>query len=162
MRGDCSLRTVPRPGDAAAVRRLVTATGFFSGEEVKIAGELIEEALTQGELAGYSFIFAEREGVLAGYCCFGPVPLTRESFDLYWIAVMPDSQCAGLGRRLIATAEETIRERGGTRVYVDTSSRTLYLPTRSFYEKLGYWQAAFLPDFYASGDGKIIYCKTLK
>ena len=161
MDREYTLRTVPRSGDADAVRKLVSATGFFSDEEIKIAGELVEEALARGELAGYSFIFAESESVLAGYCCFGAIPLTRESFDLYWIAVMPARQGSGLGRRLMAAAEQTISERCGTRVYADTSSRVQYLPTRRFYEKLGYRQAAFLDDFYAPGDGKVVYCKTL-
>ncbi len=159
---DFSLRTVPRPEDAGSVRQLAAATGFFSVEEILIAGELVEETLARGSAAGYHFMFAE-DGCshLIGYCCFGPVPLTRESFDLYWIAVLPQRQGCGLGRRLMQAAEAAIREKGGKQVYADTSSREQYLPTRAFYEKAGYRQAAYLPDFYAPGDGKVIYCKTL-
>jgi GNAT superfamily N-acetyltransferase len=153
---------VPRPEDAESVRRLAAATGFFSGEEIIIAGELVEETLARGEASGYYFMFAEDDcGDLIGYCCFGPVPLTRGSFDLYWIAVLPQRQGSGLGRRLMAAAEGEIRQRGGTRVYADTSSRDQYLPTRIFYEACGYRQAAVFPDFYAPGDGKVVYCKTL-
>jgi len=161
MTGNYSLRTMLRPDDIAAVRNLVSATGFFSTEEITIAGELVEEALLKSTEAGYEFIFAESAEILIGYCCFGSIPLTRESFDMYWLAVQPASQGSGLGRRLMSAAENTIRDMGGSRVYADTSSRPQYLPTRKFYETIGYQQAAHLPDFYAPGDGKIIYCKTL-
>jgi D-alanine-D-alanine ligase len=156
-----TLRTQPGPDDIARVQSLVSATGFFSKAEVIIAGELVEEALAEGEAAGYHFIFAEESGAVIGYCCFGPVPLTRDSFDLYWIAVAPGCQGSGLGHCLMAAAEDKITKLEGTRIYADTSSREQYLPTRKFYETSGYHQAAYLPDFYAPGDGKIIYCKLL-
>lgn len=157
-----TLRTLPEQHDVARIRNLVSATGFFTDAEVLIAGELVEEALAEGEAAGYHFIFAEEAAAVIGYCCFGPVPLTRDSFDLYWIAVAPGRQGSGLGHCLMAAAEDKITKLGGMQIYADTSSREQYLPTRKFYEKAGYHQAAYLPDFYAPGDGKIIYCKLLK
>lgn len=162
MKSAYSLRAQPQMEDIESVRRLISSTGFFSEEETVVAGELVEEALAKGEASGYYFIFAGADGELVGYCCFGPVPLTRESFDLYWIAVAPERQGSGLGRCLMAAAEDAIGKRGGTRVYADTSSREQYLTTRSFYEACGYRQAALLPDFYAPGDGKIIYCRKLE
>ena len=161
MAENCTLRTLPGQSDVCAVREIIAATGFFSDEEITIAGELVEEALVKGAAAGYHFIFAESAGTLIGYCCFGPIPLTRESYDIYWVAVMPGCQGSGLGRRLMEVAEDTIRDFGGRRAYADTSSRDQYLPTRNFYEALGYHQEASLPDFYAPGDGKVVYCKVL-
>jgi hypothetical protein len=35
------------------------------------------------------------------------------------------------------------------------------LPTHRFYERCGYRQAAFLEDFYAPGDGKVIFVRSL-
>jgi ribosomal protein S18 acetylase RimI-like enzyme len=157
----CTLRTAPTPKDVSDVRKIIAATGFFSYEEITTAGGLIEEALLKGDEAGYHFIFAENRGTLFGYCCFGPIPLTQQSFDLYWIAVLPAHQGSGLGRRLMQAAETAIRDRGGRQIYADTSSRAQYLPTRTFYESLGYRQAAYLADFYAPGDGKTIYCKKI-
>ena len=157
-----TMRTVPLPKDVCVVREIIAATGFFSDEEITIAGELVEEALVKGAAAGYHFIFAESAGTLTGYCCFGPIPLTRESYDIYWVAVMPGRQGSGLGRRLMEAAEASIKGLGGARVYADTSSREQYRPTRSFYEAIGYHQEAFLPDFYAPGDGKVVYCKILE
>ena len=50
---------------------------------------------------------------------------------------------------------------GDTRVYIETSSRDQYDPTRRFYVNSLYSQAALLEDFYAPGDAKVIYFKVL-
>jgi hypothetical protein len=47
-------------------------------------------------------------------------------------------------------------------VYVETSSRDQYEPTRRFYLKCGYRVDAVLEDFYAPGDGKVIFVKALR
>ncbi|WP_459858478.1 GNAT family N-acetyltransferase [Humidesulfovibrio idahonensis] len=179
-------RTRVRPGDAEAVRRLVESTGFFNAEEIVIAGELVQEHLAKGDASGYFYVFAEDCGPLrgepaehgqdnakgtrkdgdgqrglSGYACFGPTPGTADSFDLYWIAVAPHAQGRGLGGALLARAEAEMAARGARGIYVETSSRGQYLPTRGFYEKHGYVACARLEEFYQAGDDKIIYNKRL-
>ncbi|WP_170161786.1 hypothetical protein [Desulfosoma caldarium] len=44
---------------------------------------------------------------------------------------------------------------------METSSRTIYEPTRRFYLRAGYSYVASLPDFYGPEDHKIIYGKNL-
>ena len=152
-----------RPDDAAAVERLVAATGFFSDEERGVAVELVDERLAKDEASGYEFVFADAPDgeTLLGYVCYGPIPATQSSCDLYWIAVSPAEQGKGLGRELAQEAERLAREQGMTRMYIDTSGREQYAPTRAFYERLGYTKAAVLEDFYAPGDARIIYTKAL-
>jgi D-alanine-D-alanine ligase len=156
------LRDEPTEDDRAAVRALTAATGFFSDEEVAVAVELVEARLAHGLASGYRFLFADGDGGLDGYVCYGPIALTRSSFDLYWIAVRPAVQQAGLGRRLMGNAEAMAREFGATAMYVETSSRPQYEPTRAFYRRLGYHPAAALPDFYGPGDGQVIFTKKLQ
>jgi len=154
-----------RATDATAVRRLVAATGFFSAAEEDVAVELVEEALARGYAgSGYAFVFRDdssRPGELLGYSCFGPIPATESSFDLYWIAVAPSGQRHGFGRRLIRESERRALESGATRMFVDTSGRAQYAPTRAFYERMGYSEEARLRDFYAPGDDKVIYARDL-
>jgi hypothetical protein len=57
--------------------------------------------------------------------------------------------------------EHDIRQRRGRRIYVETAGREQYAPTRAFYERLGYYPVACLPEFYARGDAKVIYEKVL-
>lgn len=155
------LRYEVRTEDPEAIRRLVEMTGFFSPAEVEVAAELVTERLNRGDESSYHFIMAEHYSRLIGYACYGPTPCTASSFDLYWIAIHPDFQSRGLGRKLLSETERLIRAAAGTRVYVDTSQRVQYASTRAFYERCGYRQEAALPDFYGPGDGKIIYCRTL-
>jgi ribosomal protein S18 acetylase RimI-like enzyme len=155
------LRETVRETDREAVGRLVGRTGFFSGEEVGIAMELVEERLARGEASGYFFLFADADEGLAGYACFGPIPGSVHSYDLYWIAVDPAAQGQGLGQELLAAAERLMAGKGARLVYADTSSRPQYGPTRSFYLACGYRETAFLEDFYAPQDGKVIFVKTL-
>jgi D-alanine-D-alanine ligase len=151
-----------RQEDREAVGRLVHTTGFFSKEECDIAMELIDDRLARGKACGYSFLFAEEGGLLLGYTCFGPIPGSSHSFDLYWIAVDPSTQGQGLGRKLLTESERLMAEHGARRIYADTSSRHQYKPTQAFYLACGYVQEAFLADFYAPDDGKIIFVNVLK
>lgn len=153
------LREEVRPTDREAVRGVVAATGFFSPTEIAIAEELVDDCLARGRASGYEFVLAERCGELVGYTCYGPVSGTASSWDLYWIVVVPGEQGRGLGRRLLAATEERVRAAGGRRLYADTSARTQYAPTRGFYEASGFSQAAYLPEFYGPGDGKVVYAK---
>ena len=156
-----TLREEVRPGDVAAVRALVAATGFFAEAEVAIAAELVQERLDKGAESGYEFVLAERGGELAGYSCYGLIPCSTVSWDLYWIAVAPGAQGGGLGRRILALTEQRIRESGGLACYAETSGRGLYAPTRAFYERTGYATGAVFPDFYGAGDAKHVFVKRL-
>lgn len=102
-----------------------------------------------------------RAGEIVGYTCYGPVPGTQSSFDLYWIVVRQDRRGGGIGRALLAQTEEAVASLGGSRLYAETSSRELYDPTRRFYRSAGFRQEAFLENFYAPGDGKIIFVKEI-
>ncbi len=155
------LRREVTPSDREAIGRLVESTGFFRPDEVDIAVELVDERLSKGPESGYEFVILEKKGQLAGYGCFGPIPCTLTSFDIYWIAVSPDIQCRGLGKSLITEMERLISDSRGRRVYVETSTQSRYASTRSFYERCGYHCEVILEDFYSPGDGKAIYSKIL-
>jgi D-alanine-D-alanine ligase len=150
-----------RADDPGHVRAIVAASGFFTPAETAVAVELVEERLLRGAASGYFFIFAEAQGRVVGYACYGPVPATLTTWDLYWIAVDPERRRGGLGRALLTRAEQAIAAAGGRDVYIETSSRGLYGPTREFYLAAGYRLAAEFADFYAPGDGKLVYVKRL-
>jgi ribosomal protein S18 acetylase RimI-like enzyme len=154
-------RTQIFPDDPKRIRDLVEITGFFFPAEVDVAEELVHARLETGDKSGYFFILAETPDLLVGYTCYGPIPCTESSYDLYWIAVHPNFQRSGLGKKLMAESEQKIHHAGGTRIYVETSSRDQYIPTRLFYEKIGYHREAVITDFYSPGDSKIIYCKVV-
>jgi len=159
--GRVTYRSRPRRGDVPTLRRLVASTGVFYPAERRIALELLTERLRIGARSGYMFVFAERGGRLLGYCAWGKVPLTRGSYDLYWIAVAPADQGQGLGRELTKRVEQAVGRRGGGGLYIETSSRRAYDRTRRFYREAGYREVARLRGFYAAGDDKVMFRKVI-
>jgi D-alanine-D-alanine ligase len=145
--------------DRDAIRRIVAGTGFFRPDEIEVAVELVDSRLEKGDASGYFFLLAELNGHPVGYACFGPIACTIGSFDLYWIAIDPDQQGQGVGRMLLAEVERRIWEMEGRHIYIETSGRPLYEPTRGFYQRCGYEIAATLADFYDLGDDKVIWRK---
>jgi ribosomal protein S18 acetylase RimI-like enzyme len=153
-------RTV-EPADSDRVREIVESSGFFNPEETEVAVELVAERLTKGDKSGYFFIFAEIDCQAVGYSCFGPILGTECSFDLYWIAVHNDFRGKKIGKALLEKSEGAIRAMNGHRIYVETSSRDQYEPTRKFYIANAYQLEAKLKNFYAPGDSKNIYSKEI-
>lgn len=153
------IREEVRAADADRIPALVGQTGFFSAEEIGIARELVDENLRKGTASGYWFVLADAGEELAGYACYGPVPATVSSFHLYWIAVAPPWQGRSLGRTLLDRVATLVRGAGGERLYAETSSRAQYAPTRYFYERTGFHQAAVFPEYFAPGDGKVVFEK---
>jgi len=156
-----SYRQEIRPSDPEAVLQIVRSSGFFSSAEVEVAHELVCDGLANAQSSSYRFLFAQYRKVVVGYTCYGLIPATAGSYDLYWIAVTDQMRGRGLGKNLLQKTENLIRGVEGRRLYAETSSRDLYLPTRLFYEKCRYLREAVLVDFYAPGDSKIIYSKFL-
>lgn len=147
--------------DVNNIREIVTSTRFFRDDEIKIATELAKERLAAGPASGYNFLFAEIEGKVVAYCCYGPVPCSLVSYDIYWIATKADLQGKGVGSTLLGKVESVISSLGGESVFLETSSKKMYEPTLGFYQRNGYATEAILSDFYERGDGKVILRKRL-
>ncbi|MFH0811312.1 MAG: GNAT family N-acetyltransferase [Pseudomonadota bacterium] len=147
------------PSDIQNVREIVESSRFFSEDEVEIAVELLKERLLKDVSSGYYFLFVEHSRKVIGYACFGPIPGTKWSYEIYWIAVHNDFRGLGMGKEILQRVERKIKAMEGKRIYVETSSREQYKPTHSFYENCGYKKESILQDFYAPGDDKVIYVK---
>ncbi|MFZ5766639.1 MAG: GNAT family N-acetyltransferase [Thermodesulfobacteriota bacterium] len=146
-------------GDLESLFALIDTIGNFTAAEKELAREVIGDGLVS-ETSGYQILVALAEGGdLAGFLCYGPIPITVNRWDLYWIAVDPALSRHGVGSRLL---EEMERRLGAdVHIYVDTSSTPGYTGARAFYERHGYRVACVLPDFYRPGDDKVVYRKIL-
>ncbi len=147
--------------DAEAVRNIVASTGFFetAPDEIDVAVELVEEALVKGcDESGYHFIFAEdAAGRVVSYTCFGPIPCTVSSYDLYWIATHNDCRGKGFGAHVMAKTIEAVKNMGGSKLVLNTSGQDMYKPTQGFYHKCGFELEAILKNYYAKGDDCLIF-----
>jgi GNAT superfamily N-acetyltransferase len=150
-----------KTSDLEAIARIVKSSTFFSAAEIDLACELAKEKISDGDACSYQFLFGEDKDLVWGYTCFGLIPATAGSYDLYWIAVDNHLRAKGLGKQLLKKSEDIIRSCGGQHIYVETSSRQQYHTTHKFYGGCGYIREAFLKDFYAEGDSKVIYSKII-
>jgi ribosomal protein S18 acetylase RimI-like enzyme len=152
-----SLRTLTS-ADRGRIEEISRAVGLFREDEIPIALEVFD-----GAVAGspdYLALGAEYAGRLAGWICWGPTPCTHGTFDLYWMAVDPAVQGAGLGTALVQAMERRLAGRARL-IVVETAGRPEYAPTRAFYQARGYQAVSRIPDFYAPGDDQVVFVKAV-
>lgn len=162
MNTEFKIRNEVSPDDPERVREIVDSTGFFYDYEIEVAVELVQENLAKGSESGYNFLFVEMEGKTVGYSCFGLIPCTESSFDLYWIVVHNQYRNLGIGRKLLTLTEQAAARMGSRAMYAETSSQPQYEPTRRFYLSNHYTEEARLKDFYKEGDDKLIYSRIIR
>lgn len=154
---EIQFRTKPTLEDAKKIREIIESSGFFHDHEIVVAVELLIDRLEEGDNGHYQFIFAEIDGVMASYACYGFISCTKSSYDLYWLATHNNFRGKGIGKKILNEMYKHIKLLGGTAVYAETSEREQYLPTRKFYESCGYLKEAVLKDFYDIGDSKAVF-----
>lgn len=133
----------------------------FKNNEILVAEEVIDCYLEKGITSGYIIIIATEGDKLAGYICYGPIPLTDSAWSIYWEAVSPKRQGIGVGGLLMETAEENIRQAKGRLILIETSSTHPYENALRFYKYHGYEIVSQVADFYAPSDDRLILRKNL-
>ena len=137
------------------------STGFFYDYEIDVAVEIADEHLEKEGNSGYYFIAAIYQDKMIGFSCYGEIPCTKASYDLYWIGVHNDFRGKGIGIKILQETEKHIISLSGQRVYIETSSTEKYAPTQNFYIRSGYILEARLKDYYKDGDDKLMYSKVI-
>lgn len=150
------------PADSPAIIQLTAATGVFKPMEIEVLQDVLDEyyfkEIGNGHVAN---VVVANDGTLLAYAYYAPTEMTDRTWHLYWIAVAKGHQGRGLGTELLWYIENDIRLRGGRLLVIETSATEPYAPTRKFYAKHGYTNVAVVPDFYAEGDGMVIFTKKL-
>ena len=145
------------PADREPLASVVTSDQTFRADEVAVAFELIDAGLAGS--SDYRLLASELNGRIAGYVCFGPTPMTRATWDLYWVVVDASARGQGVAPALLVAMEDAIRTAGGKHIRVETSETEGYGAARRLYAKLGYPEPVRLEDFYAPGDALLTYYK---
>ncbi len=148
--------------DITHLKKILEQSEMFTFEEVECALELANIFLKDKDQKDYFFTcIADDNDNFIGYACFGPIPLTKGSYDLYWIAVEPKHQRKGIGKILLDDVERILKEKKARILFVETSSQEKYKKTRDFYIKNNYTEAARIIDYYSIGDHMITFQKKL-
>jgi GNAT superfamily N-acetyltransferase len=143
--------------DRGRIEEITRAVGRFRDDEIVVALEVLDAAIRPIP-DSYQVLGAELESRLVGWICWGPTPCTLGTYDLYWMAVDPEMQGAGIGTGLLQEMERRLK--GVARlIVIDTAGRPDYKATRAFYQARGYSPVATVPDFYAPGDDQVVFVK---
>lgn len=148
-----------RATDMPALTLILHQCEAFTEPEIACALELLEIVINDPLQQDYRVAVANGGDEVQGYILYGPVPLTEGTYDIYWIAVDPDSQGQGVGRQLMRHAEQQARAAGGRMICLETSSQGHYQRTREFYRQAGYIEENRIRDFYRPGDDRLTYVK---
>jgi ribosomal protein S18 acetylase RimI-like enzyme len=149
------------PADTDALVDLTAGTGFFKPLELDALREVFDDYHAGNADLGHRAFLWEEAGRTLGYVYHAPAPMTDRTWYLYWIAVAADQQGRGLGGKLLAFVEADVRDQDGRLLLIETSSTPHYEPTRRFYLRHGYAQPATIPDYYADGDGLVVFAKRI-
>ncbi len=140
---------------------LTEATGFFNTEEAESVRHMLGEYFENPDSDEYIWLVYRQEASSPplGFACYGPASFTIGTYDLYWIVVDKQHQDKKIGSALLEAMERDLSLRRARQLYIETSDKPQYAPTRAFYERRGYTLVAQFRDYYEVGDGKVVYCK---
>ncbi len=148
--------------DRTRLHSMLTNAQVFTPEEISVAMELIDIVLKDRSQKDYQIdCMVDDQDQPMGYVCYGPAPMTRGTFDLYWIVVDPSSQGIGIGSKLVDFLEGVVEKARGRMILAETSSIAEYEKTLRFYLYRGFQEVARVPDYYHPGNDRITFCKRL-
>ncbi|MCB9730310.1 MAG: GNAT family N-acetyltransferase [Deltaproteobacteria bacterium] len=151
--------------DLDGIVDLLARTDAFDDEERQVARELVEDAIHRPDESGYHALVAVEPkssgGSVLGYVLHGPTPMTEHTHDLYWIAVDATRRGQGIGRKLVAALDQTLRAEGGRIVRVEASSVADAPATLAFYHGTGFVECGRIPHFYGTDDDLVIFYRDL-
>jgi GNAT superfamily N-acetyltransferase len=152
----------PKRDETSKLVTLGVETGLFSEDE---ANALLRDTLdafhSHALGTGHRVLVAEHLGEPLGWVYFAPKEAPQGVWDLWWIGVAPKHHGTGVGSALLLRVEQEVRAAAGRLLLIETSALPKLASTRAFYARRGYRECGAVPNFYASGDGKVTFAKTL-
>ncbi len=144
--------------DIPALIDVLDATGLFPSN---LLPDMVQGFLS-GEPRADIWLTCEAKGEAIGFCYAVPEDMTEGTWNMLAIAVHPDKQGEGAGAALVRALEQDLRDRGHRILIVDTSGTVEFDRTRAFYRRQAYTEEARIRDFWAAGDDKVIFWKSLQ
>lgn len=145
--------------DSEALLAIVKDSGQFDENGLAHVNETLNNYL-EGEGEDLWFTADDGEPVGVAYCA--PEPVTDGTWNLLMLWTRSDRNGKGYGSALVNHVEKILNERGVRLLIVETSSLPDFAGARAFYDKCGFTHEARISNFFAVGDDKIIYTKSLR
>ncbi|MEM9716856.1 MAG: GNAT family N-acetyltransferase [Pseudomonadota bacterium] len=145
------------PSDIGALQKIVEQTGLFSADMLP---DMIQPFLS-AEDASFWLVAEDSESQI-GFCYVVPEQMADGTWNMLALGVLPKSQGKGVGGLIVTAAEDHLREQSQRILIVDTSGTEDFAQARNFYAKMGYDQEARIRDYWAEGDDKVTFRKSLR
>lgn len=136
---------------------LLNSISLFTEEEKSILEELQDVFFHKQNQNDYEFYVSIIDNDFTGFICFGPTPMTKGTYDLYWIGTHDKHQRKGIAKGLINFMREALINRGGRKIRIETSSKDSYEGTLAFYRGLEFKEEGIIKNFYDENDHLIIF-----
>lgn len=149
------------PSDTRALIQMARRTEAFKPFEIEALQEVLDDYHAANAAAGHRVVAMERDESILGFAYFAESAMTDRTWSLWWIVVERAVQSRGIGGELLRYVESVVKSLDGRQLLIETSSLPKYAPTRQFYCKHGYAQAAVVKDFYADGDDLVYFAKRM-
>jgi GNAT superfamily N-acetyltransferase len=144
--------------DARAILSIVAESGQFDAEGLAHVQDTLRQHL-DGNGEGIWLTADDGEAVGVAYCA--PEPVADGTWNLLMLWIRSDRHGKGHGASLVKQMEHKLRDRGARLLIVETSGLPAFEPARSFYAKCGFALEASIKSFFAAGDDKLVFTKSL-
>ena len=143
--------------DIAPLQAVLADTELFPSEMLP---DMVSGFLSDDQSSDI-WLTCEADGEAVGFCYAVPEELAEGAWNMLAIAIQPTNQGSGCGGAITRHLEAELKGRGQRILLADTSGTNGFARTREFYRKNGYVEEARIRDFWAAGDDKITFWKSL-
>ena len=153
----------PLPSDTPALLKIAANSGLFDPHEAEaLLGRTLTRFHASSLPAGHTItVAATSDDDVLGWTYLAPDEHADRVWNFWWIGVAPARHGSDVATALLRRAETVAREAGSRILVVETSDGEALGRARRFYAREGYSDCGRVPDFYALGEAKIVFCKRL-
>ena len=144
--------------DIDPILRIVADSGQFDDEAQGYIRETLVNHLA-GESDAIWLTADDGEAIGVAYCA--PEPVASGTWNLQMLWTRGDRNRGGYGGALVKHLEAELHSRNARLLIVETSGLPDFAPARAFYQKYGFVQEATIRNFFAVGDDKLVFIKSL-
>lgn len=142
-----------------ALLSIIKESGQFDEDGLAHVKTTLDAHLKSPEEAIW-FTAIDENPVGVAYCA--PEPVTSGTWNLLMLWIKNGHEGRGFGKELVSHVEKEIKNRQARLLIVETSQLPDFSSARVFYEKCGFKLDAEVKDFFAAGDNKLIYTKSIR
>lgn len=143
--------------DHEGILRIAVESGLFESDQVDVLRQMLVEPSPDDV-----WLVSEQDGELRGVAYFAPEKMTRGTWNLYFIAVLPSCQRQGVGAALVEHIADWLSERGERLLLVETAGLEDFDYVRRFYQSHKFQPTAVIPGFYDDGVDKVVFIRQLQ